>query len=334
MEIKTSLIKRILFFRTDRIGDFLVNLPTLEVLKQTFPTASITVVLNPVVKNLVEGHHAITTPVPFSTCVRPSFIEWIKLYLFLRKSSYDIAIVSNPHKYFHLLTWILKIPVRVGYNRKWKCFLNHRSSSEEKEWGFPQHQVWYNFKLLSPLLGGSYPLPVVSLPISEQDRKQLQMLIENENIPQKPFIVISPFSTHKDKEWPVSHYLTLAKKLSEDKKYFIILMGGPEDEDKLISVPLSPGIYNLCGKLSLRNVATLLRDTHLLISNDSGPVHIAACVQTKTVVLYGRQNKGSSPVRWGAHWNGGNTTDHRSIVKDFISDITVEEVWSMVKEIF
>lgn len=82
---------------------------------------------------------------------------------------------------------------------------------------------------------------------------------------------------------------------------------------------------NLIGRLSLKELAACLRRTRVVITNDSGPMHLAAAVGTPVVALFGTEDAGSHPRRWGP-WGSGHTVIHKPL-----EEITVEEVLAAVQ---
>jgi len=83
----------------------------------------------------------------------------------------------------------------------------------------------------------------------------------------------------------------------------------------------------MTGKTTLKQLASLLKKSRLLISGDSGPVHLACAVGTPVIVIFRNDIPGKSAKRWGP-WGPGNFI----IEKDNLCDITVDEVFSKAKE--
>jgi len=166
------------------------------------------------------------------------------------------------------------------------------------------------------------------LPIEMKEENNLRSRLHALDIPiDKPFIVVHPHTTNIQKQWPMTKMLTLIQKLSDNPIYTLVIVGGPTErkntQEALMNHLHENPVFDLTGHLSLRELATLLKDAALIISNDSGPVHIAAAYDTKMIVLFGNFSTGSNPKRWGPWRKVGIDT----ILKSDIKDITVEEVW-------
>ena len=90
---------------------------------------------------------------------------------------------------------------------------------------------------------------------------------------------------------------------------------------------LGPRVFDLTGKTSLVELAALLKKCALLVSNDSGPVHLAACVGTPVVAIFRNDSPGKGSRRWGPWGKGGSVIEKKSLL-----EISVEEVLSKIKE--
>ncbi len=331
-------MKKILFIRNDRIGDFLLNLPAIHALKETFPAAEISVVIHPVVQELMSHHPDISKLIPFQLSKDLSWKDWKRLYHELKKEKYDLAIVSNPHKYFHLLTAILRIPRRIGYHRKWGFFLT--DAIEDRKAQNNRHEVEYNLDLVS-LIGAKLKAPfsedTYRIYLTPEEEKLFLKFMEERCVSSvKGWIIIHPFTTDPKKEWPMQMWAELLNRLTEwnvasGNPFEMILIGS--EEEKLQSEILSKtrSLKNLVGRLTLRQLAALLKKATLLVSNDSGPVHIAAAFQTETIVLFGGEL--SRAKRWGP-WSVEQKKRHTIIQGTDIKDIPVETVWKEVIQKF
>ena len=314
---------RILFIRTDRIGDFLLNLPAIHALKETYPDSKISVLIHPEVQELVNNHPDIDEFI--------SFTSWKNLFFALLKKKYDMAIISNPHKYFHLLTFLARIPQRIGYRRKWGFLLTH--SIEDKKAQSLKHEVEYNLDLVSQAKAHTSS-PTYHIPLSQEEETTTVLWLQRQGLDlKKPIIVINPYTTASFKQWPPHHFIELIKKFSP-LPVQLVLIGGNK-ESFLIKQEILPHlkdqpIFDFSGLLSLKQLAVLLKKATLLISNDSGPIHIAAAFNTKTLVLFGNKNTGSNPKRWGP-WKSPEAIILQALA---IQNIKVKDVWTQIQKQF
>ena len=108
-----------------------------------------------------------------------------------------------------------------------------------------------------------------------------------------------------------------------------MVIGGPaERAQAAAAMPESRGAVDLVGRLTLRQTAALLQRARLLISNDSGPVHLAAAVGTPVLALFGTADAPAGPKRWGP-WGAG----HAVLARPRLHDISVDDVLAEVRRL-
>jgi ADP-heptose:LPS heptosyltransferase len=129
------------------------------------------------------------------------------------------------------------------------------------------------------------------------------------------------------KQWSVDKFKELAVRLENELGNKVIIIGGKEEADK--SQKYFSDFIDLTGKTTLVELAALLKKCKLLISGDSGPVHLASCVGTPVVAIFRNDTPGKGPVRWGPVSAGSSVVEKTSL-----QDITVEEVFDKVKTCF
>jgi len=105
----------------------------------------------------------------------------------------------------------------------------------------------------------------------------------------RPRIAICPASRWESKNWPSQRFIEVAASLREREKASLFLLGGAEDRDVCaqIHAALGEGATNLAGEMSLVETGGLLQEMDLLISNDSGPLHMAVATGTPTLAIFG-----------------------------------------------
>ncbi len=314
MQPNFKTVKNILVVRNDRFGEFLLNIPALRALKETFINAKLIAMVDPYVKELAAGIPFIDEVISWQA-KRHSLTETLKLIRSLRKKHFDIAVVLNPSKELHMITTLAGIPVRVGYNRKWGRLLTHRI--EDKKYLGDKHEIEYNLQLVG-LIG------------AKTENLALSLNVNNDIIEQESIIAIHPWTSDPLKQWPLDNFYALAKKLTEIPGLKIIIVGGRQEEEKSIRLlkGLENRVVNLTGKTSLLQLAAVLKKCKLLISADSGPVHLACSVGTPVLAIFRNDIPGKGPARWGPR--GKNSF---VIAKNSLEDIKVEEVLEKAKDI-
>ena len=302
--VNLNKIKKVLVVRTDRIGDVLLNLPAIEHLKKKIPQAQFTLITGSLLKDFLQHQ-----PV-FDEVINYDFYanKTLKLWLFLLKRRFDLCLIMNPQKKFHALSFLSLMPYRCGYDRKWGKLLNFRRK-DIKALGV-KHEIEYNLDLLSELGIHYSPSSVYfNLSINPNHERKIKMLLarlfQNENT---PFIAIHPFASVSYKEWPFERYTELVNKIKETYPHVQIIFVGQNNNQYNIELPAQT--TNLINKLDLNELAALLKMARFFISTDSGPLHIAAGVGTKTIALFGPHFSYSSPIRWGP-WGENHIVIHK-----------------------
>lgn len=327
MEFAKVTVDKVLVVRNDRFGEFLLNIPALRALRETFPKAVIRIVVAPYVEELARRIPYINQVEVWDVKANHNVAEKIKLIKRLRRESFKLAIMLNPSKEFNIFTYLAGIPLRVGYNRKWGFLLTHKLADRKHLGG--KHEVEYNLELVR-LIGADTKDDSISLPILQEDDIYIDNLLNKHNITKSDTIIIlHPWTSDPVKQWPVDKFKELARRLLKETSVKIILIGGEAEEIKSegFSVGISE-LINLAGKLTLPQSAALLKRGRLLISNDSGPVHLATAVKTPVIALFRNDIPGKSARRWGP-WGEGNIV----IEKNRIKEIDTEEVFSVARSL-
>ena len=292
--------RRILIVRTDRIGDVLLSTPVIKALRQKFPQAYISMMVSPYARDIVEGNPCLDEVIVYDKEGKHrGLFGSLKFASRLKKKKFDLAIILHPTNRVHLLTFLAGIPERLGYNRK-LGFLLTRSIEHAKQKG-QKHEAEYNLELLGNL-GITGNARDLFMPVRNDSEKWAENLFNKEGIRDTDKILaINPGASCPSKIWPAERFAEAAEKLSQRYNFKIIILGGPKDmhlADK-VSREIKVKAINLSGRTSVSQMASILKRSVLFISNDSGPVHIASALGTPVISIFGRNQAGLSPRRWG-----------------------------------
>lgn len=321
--ISLERVRHALFVRTDRLGETLLNLPAIAALRAALPAASLTMLVGAHLQPLIEEIPWIDRVMAYDEgSWRLWWVRAGRLGRRLRAQPYDLAVVSNPKKELHIAVWLAGIPIRVGYDRKWGGCLTHRLQ-DRKALG-ERHEVEYNLDLVRAI---GVPAIVPDWPMFElagQREEGSRPLAAHGIGASEPFVALHPWTSNPVKQWPVERFRRLICEVADRAPGLaIVLIGGPEEAERVPEViPEGIGrVINLTDRLSLTQLAVLLERARVLISNDSGPVHLAAAVNTPTIALFGSTHPATGPVRWGP-WGAGQTV----ICRPSMESITVDDV--------
>lgn len=293
-------IKNILVIRSDRFGEFLLNLPALRALKEAYPKARLVLAVSPVVYDLAVMLEYVDEAV-----------IWDEVKKNLRKYNFDLCVVLNPSKEVHLKCFLAAISVRVGYDRKWG-FLLTKKIKDTKYLG-NRHEVECNLEL-------------VGLADAHTQDKSISLRVSESFFPEfigKKIIAIHPFTSDPVKQWPLDKFQELAGRIKDELKADVVLVGL-----SLNTLNMGGNVIDMTNKTNLPELAALLKRCSLLVSSDSGPVHLAAAVGTPVIALFRNDLPGKTARRWGP-WGKG----HIVIEKSNLNNIGVNEVFNKVKEV-
>jgi len=292
--------KRILIVRTDRIGDVVLSTPIIKALREAYPNAYIAMMVSPYAKDIVEGNPYLDEVIIYDKeHNHKSWMGSVKFALRLKKKRFALALILHPTNRAHLVTFFAGIPRRIGYDRKLGFLLTDRIR-HTKQFG-EKHELEYNLALLT-YLGIEPEDKNLFMPIKTESERWIEDIFRQEGIKeQDKLLAIHPGASCPSKIWPNERFAEVSDKLIEKYGFKVLIISGPRDiilAQNVIKHMRHPAI-NLAGKTSVSQLASVLRRCRLFISNDSGPVHIAAAVGTPVISIFGRNQKGLSPTRWG-----------------------------------
>lgn len=300
-------IKRILLVRTDRIGDVVLTTPIIKIIRSAYPNLHLGFLTTSFTEDLVKGNPDIDEVITMNRSQKKG-IGFLTFIWKLRQKKFDVAIAFNPKIRIHWLLFLAGIPVRIGYRRKYGFLLTHALPDIKYEG--KKSEAFYNEELLKYL-----NLPVQAsrklfLPQSISSQKQIELFLEKHQLRSKQFIVISVSASCPSKAWPRENFSELCHQLKRSFPFPILLIGKETDCGEIKKI--FPETIFIGETLPLSNLIILLQQARLLITNDTGPMHIASAVNTPIVAIFGRTLPGLGPARWGPI-QGNNIILHKDI---------------------
>jgi ADP-heptose:LPS heptosyltransferase len=311
----------VLIARTDRLGETVLLLPALQALREAWPQARIGLCVQAALQPLM----ALSPHVSEVFAAPPLTGAWWRdawrLAEAWRPWAPEAVVVANPSKAAHVAAWRSGARRRVGFDRKWSGLLTHRVPDRKAVGG--AHEVAYNqalFEVLGRPLAAARPARLRVDAAAE--RELAEILAARLPDPSVELIAVHPWTSHPKKQWPLPNVHALIRRLRAAGRRAITIIGGPQERAHAEAWPeAGTGVADLTGALSLTQLAALLRRCRALISNDSGPVHVAAAVGTPVVALFGTTDPAAGPGRWGPFGEG-----HAVIHQPTMQAITVEQV--------
>jgi heptosyltransferase-2 len=176
-------------------------------------------------------------------------------------------------------------PIRIGYNRDGRGWLlSHKLSPPPAK---PIPAVEYYATLVEFALGSQDIDRRIELHCSADELAQADRLLEGVR---RPFIVLNPGANRADKRWPAERFAAVADQLASSHQVSVVVSGSPKESDVLAAVIAASRtpITDLTARgITLGSLKAVLKQSALLITNDTGPRHIAAALGTPVVTLFG-----------------------------------------------
>jgi heptosyltransferase-2 len=315
-----SQVNRILVRGVNWVGDTILSYPTVQQLKTLFPKSHLTILIPSYLVDLWKTFPHIDEIILFQKKRGIGSIwEDLNLSQSLKERNFDLAVVL-PRSFrsaFHI--YLARIPIRIGYRDEGRSFfLTHKIRRTQEV--LHVHRVHYYQRLLEPL-GKIDNQPSPQIYLREEDRRWANQVLMGLGILEgKPLIGMNPGATYGlAKCWYPDRFGELGKRLAEKWQANILLFGKEEERPIVHEIQRHLGVkgIDLTGKTSLLQLAALLERCVLLVTNDTGTMHVAAAVGTPVVALFG-----STPSHITGPWGEGHV-----VVK---KDVACSPCWKRV----
>jgi len=293
ISVKKTIIpknpKKILIFRLGALGDVLMTTPLLRAVREKYRKAEITYLTGKWPAKALTNNKNIDKIMTFDENIifRKNILEIMKLVKKIKKQKYDMCLVLDKSYLINMLFLVAGIPVRIGFDRNGEGFANTHNVPYKAE----KYELDYYLDIVK-LLGCKIKNKNMDIFTTKYDRDFSENFFKFKSITDAVVIApggaMNPGAVMLEKRWPMINYIKLIKKLPE--KYVIILLGGKEDkvvckdvQDRIVNRK----IFNLAGKTSIQQTAEIIKKCKLVITHDSGTMHIAGATDAKLVAIFG-----------------------------------------------
>jgi heptosyltransferase II len=306
--------KRILIVRNDRMGDVILSTPVFKAVRDAYPHAYIAVMVRPYTRAVVQGNPYIDEVIVFDKKeIGAGIFRFIGFIAGLRRRRFDLAIVLHPTNRDHLMMFLSNIKKRVGYDRKMGFLLTDRMSHDKHKGR--KHESEYALDMLR-FMGLQPREKEFIIPVDRAAEQWADALFLKAGIkPSERTAVINPGASCPSKIWPAERYAAVADALV-GRGFKTIVLAGPDELDQRTSRSVMDHMktpaMDLIGKAGIPQTASLFRRCSLVISADTGPMHIAAAVGVPLIAIFGRNQPGISPKRWGP-MNSNSVVLHKDV---------------------
>jgi lipopolysaccharide heptosyltransferase I len=288
--------KNILIIKPSSLGDIVMALPALSALRRSFPDAKISWLVRTEFAPLLKNHPDLSEVILFDrkflghSWYNPrAFAALISLIRKLRRGRFDAVIDLQGLFRTAAFAWLTGCPKRLGMAdaREFGHIFYTAKVPQDSE---SIHLVDYYLKIVQA--AGASALGVrFSLPVDSAAADKVKNLLKTNGV-NADYAVFVPTSAQQNKCWPAENFAALADRVSKDFGLSIIATGAPSEKDAVEALrsKAKVPIANFAGATSIPELVALLNGAKFVISNDTGPGHIAAALGIPVVMLFGPTN--------------------------------------------
>ncbi len=335
----------ILIVKLSAVGDVIHTLPSLAALRKLYPRAHITWVVEEMSADLLRDHPLIDR---LLVSRRPSWIreflhgrpvwpllEMIVFIRALRERRYDIVIDFHGLFKSSAIVLLSRGKRKLGYDSMQE--LSGLFVKEKIPEDMGKHAV-DRYLDFPRYLGAREIKPKFLIPLKEENRTRVEDLLKAHHVESAAgFVAINPVALWETKLWENRKFALLADRIIEELNTDVVFTGSGAREIAKIRDVMKHPAANLGGKTSLRDLGCLYRRARLLVTTDTGPMHLAAAVGTPVVALFGP----TDPARTGPYGEG-HTVIRRDLpcspcfkkkcpTNDCMREIAVDDVLAAIK---
>jgi len=287
------------------MGDLLMSGPAIRALKETF-NAHITVLTSsnatPVASLMSEIDEVITYDLP-----------WVKLDVYaptekildlvkeLAAQNFDACVVFNVYSQNPvpaiMLAYLANIPLRLAWCRENPYLLLTDWLPDPEPYEFIQHQVSRDLALVGHI-GATTSDEGLRLQVPRDEKSKLEHQLKTLGVDlYKPYIILHPGVSEAKRKYPLASWLALAHKLSGNNFYNFYVTGAASEQAEADEIEQGTHgrVRSLAGLLNLAGFAAVIEKASLVVSVNTGTVHLAAALKTPVVVLYANSNPQHKP---------------------------------------
>ena len=324
------------------MGDLLWGTPAIRAISKALPEVSIDLLLQPGWNDLFSGNPYIRKLIPYHS-------QWYRQLFGLPKLlqfKYDHVFIFHANKNIsRILPWL-----RTSFVWSHQIFPD-LSENQIIQINKPVHGILRRIAMLEKLkvqADGTH----MNIFLNENDKAEAILFLKNNKMAPKEFIYLNIGGSSFQKQWPVDKFVSLSKLILKNTSMSIMLGGGPEATDRVSLIEKEIGLKRVtrATHLSLKKSCSLISQARILISPDSGPMHIGFALKVPTIALFWSSDstgtisrnplngpdycgplnidESLNAVLYGNFFNGTKKEDNPE--NSLLNPILVSEVWEKV----
>jgi heptosyltransferase-2 len=292
MKEATRAVRRILVRVPNWIGDAVMCTPALDALRELFPSAEVTVLARSVIADVLKGHAAVDRCLVYDFRGRHAGLtgKW-SLAGELRRLHFDLAVLFQNAFEAALLAYLGGVPRRLGYATDGRSFLLSDAVTVP---GKGVHQIVYYGNLLRGL-GHGGPLGPPRLFLAEDEERRMAGRLAEAGIDEGDLVVgVNPGSTYGGaKRWLPERFGSVADRLvtryGAGRPVRVLIVGAPGEEalGRAVASGMQAPAVEWSGRTTVRELMAVVKRCGIFVTNDTGPMHIAAAFGVPVVAVFG-----------------------------------------------
>ena len=282
--IALETIQRVLIIRLSSLGDILLTTPIVRLIRQHCPQARIDFVMKAAYRDLLREHPCV------DRLLLVHDAQTLRQTLYsLRQTRYDVVLDLQRTLRSRLLY--------MGSSARYKLAYNKRTLRR----ALLVHLGWNTLRALTPVpelyatplrhLGIEAPLPRLEMFLAPGSQETLRAYVAR-LLPEgcdRPWLAVAPGASWPTKRWPVERFASVAQEVAYTHQAAVVILGSADDTPlaRQLCQRLSVPVVDCTGQFTLMQTAALLQQCRMLVSNDSGLMHMAVALQVPVVAIFG-----------------------------------------------
>lgn len=282
--------QKVIIRAPNHLGDCVLALPMINETREAHPGSTLTLLVPEKLGDLYENNQAIDRIIKFPGQHAHGLAGVFKLREIIKDDEYDVGYILPPSFSSASVFKLSGVKERIGY------VADGRRLLLTKPLPLPTpinscHRSELYFNMLKRAAGVELPFVKPKIFLSDEDISKGQKVLNDFGVATgERFAAIAFRAVGESRRWGVEKYTELAKRLISEQNVKVVLIGKEEDRSEGEQIAAGAGVanvFNLAGKTTVRELATILTQAALFVGNDSGAAHLAAAVGTPVVVLSG-----------------------------------------------
>lgn len=294
--------RKVIVWQMAKLGDMVCTTPMFRALKQAYPDIHVTVVGNAINKSILEGNMDVDEYIVFNGLS--------SILSLVRKGNYDVGFITAPSVIALAILFLGKVRciaaphIENGYSPYetsiYRTLLSLASTHPHRMGSYAPRE----YLRLLECVGIHTENTTKHLAYSDDARKKVKVFLQEHNLKEKKFTVISPSAGNKIKRWPSERFARVAEYIVS-QEIPVVVIGGSRDReevwDMMRAVERPQGIVNALERFSIDELKALIAQAGLFIAVDTGPVYIAEAFGIPTVDIAGPMDENEQPPRGERH---------------------------------